>query len=163
MLEALTGFSHLAPSSSTVNCSKCMTGKLSLLCLKKYLNQMLLCFTVLSGTFIFLFYLKHLQILGIKTLQLIPCQPYLPSTPLPPLSTAFPVAFPRSAGLCKSQGKEDSKKIKDGTTSFAKMQTSLFTELLKMMMIMLCSLISVICDVTKKPTNLLFGLQINLP
>ena len=159
MLEALTGFSHLAPSSSTVNCSKCMTGKLSLLCLKKYLNQMLLFFTVLSGTF----YLKHLQILGIKTLQLIPCQPYLPSTPLPPLSTAFPVAFPRPAGLCKSQGKEDSKKMKDGTTSFAKMQTSLFTELLKMMMIMLCSLISVICDVTKKPTNPFFGFQINLP
>ena len=84
MLEALTGFSHLHPSSSTVNCSKCMTGKLSLLCLKKYLNQMLLCFTVLSGTFIFLFYLKHLQILGIKTLKLIPCQPYLPSTPPAP-------------------------------------------------------------------------------
>ena len=79
-------------------------------------------------------------------------------TPCPPLSTAFPVAFPRPAGLCKSQGKEDSKKMKDGTTSFAKMQTSLFTELLKMMMIMLCSLISLICNVTKKPTNLLFGL-----
>ena len=77
-------------------------------------------------------------------------------TPCPPLSTAFPVAFPRSAGLCKSQGKEDSKKMKDGTTSFAKMQTSLFTELLKMMMIMLCPLMIVICDEPKKPTSPFF-------
>ena len=149
MLEALTGFSHLHPSSSTVNCSKCMTGKLSLLCLKKYLNQMLLFFTVLSGTF----YLKHLQILGIKTLQIIPCRPYLSSTPPAPFVNCLSCCI---SALCKSQGKEDSKKMEDGTTSFAKMQTSLFTELLKMMMIMLCSLIPVICDVPKKPTNPFF-------